>query len=80
MAWGYLLFRMDYNDERQWDTFEEGFNNLIDQSIRDDTGFARIAEGLMIKMVVDEALQGTSLAQVQEYAISLLSHAGLDGY
>lgn len=67
--WGFLLFRTDYSDESRWEKFEEGFNELVDKSTEDDKagsmGIVRIEEGLMVKMVVDEGLQGASMVDVR---------------
>ncbi|KAL8744814.1 MAG: hypothetical protein Q9190_002986 [Brigantiaea leucoxantha] len=67
--WGFLLFRTDYNDESRWKEFEQVFNELIDKSIEDDEvesmKIARIEEGLMIKMVVDEGLEGANMADIR---------------
>ena len=67
--WGFLLFRTDYSDESRWEKFEQGFNDLIDKSIEDDEtgtkGIARIEEGLMVKMVVDEGLEGANEADIR---------------
>ncbi|KAL9593326.1 MAG: hypothetical protein Q9219_007605, partial [cf. Caloplaca sp. 3 TL-2023] len=76
--WGYLLFRMDYNDECKWDKFEQEFNGLIDENIREEIHFIRTVEDFGIMAVVEEIFQGISLAQVQEYVIRLLFHVGLD--
>jgi hypothetical protein len=57
-----VLFRTDYSDGSRWESFEEDFNDLIDKSIEEDedgsTGIGRIEKGLMVKMVVGEALEG----------------------
>lgn len=67
--WGFVLFRTDYSDESRWERFEEGFNNLIDKSIEEDeegsTGIGRIERGLMVKMVVDEELEGARVEDIR---------------
>ena len=65
---GFVLFRTDYTDEGAWERFEEVFNMLGDESVAAETQGAEkpwMEEGVMVKMVVDDALEG---AQVEDVA------------
>ncbi len=64
-AWGFLLFRTDYTNERAWQTFEKKFNMLVATSLKigkDGIGsdYERIASGKTIKIISDKSLQGAS--------------------
>lgn len=61
--WGFVLFRTDYTDEARWERFAEEFNRIIDASIEEMVD-ERSKEGVMVKMVVDEDLQGASYGEI----------------
>lgn len=64
---GFVLFRTDYSDEDAWERFEEVFNNLVDESVAAEVqGEERkwVEEGVMVKMVVDDELQGAQAGDV----------------
>lgn len=66
---GFVLFRTDYTDEDVWERFEEVFNNLVDESVAAEVkGEERkwVEEGVMVKMVVDDALEGAQAGDVAE--------------
>lgn len=64
---GFVLFRTDYTDEGAWERFEEVFNKLIDESVAAEVQGAErewVEEGVMVKMVVDDALEGAQVGDV----------------
>lgn len=65
--WGFVLFRTDYTDEARWERFAEEFNRIIDASIEEMVD-ERSKEGVMVKMVVDENLQGASYGEIAQWA------------
>lgn len=64
---GFVLFRTDYTDEDAWERFEEVFNKLVDESVAAEVQGAErnwVEEGVMVKMVVDDALEGAQVGDV----------------
>lgn len=64
---GFVLFRTDYTDEGAWERFEEVFNKLIDESVAAEVQGAEnewVEEGVMVKMVVDETLEGAPVGEI----------------
>lgn len=69
---GFVLFRTDYKDEGAWERFEEVFNKLVDESVAAEVQGAErewVEEGVMVKMVVDDALEGAEVEDVSGYVV-----------
>ena len=69
--WGFLLFRTDYSDDAAWERYEQEFKRLTDKSVIDD-GAESIHDGCMVKMVVDEELEGSRMEDVRQCVAILL--------
>lgn len=64
---GFVLFRTDYTDEDAWERFENVFNKLIDESVASEVqGAGRdwVEDGVLVKMVVDDELEGAQVGDV----------------
>ncbi|MCJ1270852.1 hypothetical protein MMC22_010749, partial [Lobaria immixta] len=64
---GFVLFRTDYTDEDAWERFEEVFNKLVDGSVAAEVQGEEgkwMEGGVMVKMVVDDELQGAQAGDV----------------
>ena len=68
-AWGFILFRTDYTNDKTWQTFEENFRSLVAKSIAvGKPGIAadieRIAPGKTVQIISHPSLQGASVVDV----------------
>ena len=63
-AWGFVLFRTDYQDQSQWERFKEHFDAIVDISIgpyrSNMTNIESPFGGLNILIIDDPTLAGAS--------------------
>ncbi|KAJ5770622.1 uncharacterized protein N7511_002673 [Penicillium nucicola] len=64
---GFIMFRTDYSNEDLWNEFLEKFNEVLDAGIEDapaESGFARVADCVFMKIVDDDSLANESAERV----------------
>lgn len=58
---GFVLFRTHFTDEQGWETFENGFNELLDEGVAAACGesadFKRIEDKVFMRIVSDETFE-----------------------
>ncbi|KAI7192937.1 hypothetical protein D0869_01749 [Hortaea werneckii] len=58
---GFVLFRTHFTDEQGWQTFENGFNELLDEGVAaacgESTDFKRIEDKVFMRIVSDETFE-----------------------
>ena len=81
--WGFVLFRLDYNDDDLWDKFLEGFAKMVEKSIKEDegrsTGIGRIQQGLMIDIVLDPQMRDARIEDVPGY-VAFVPYHSIEGW
>ncbi|KAF2154795.1 hypothetical protein K461DRAFT_102381 [Myriangium duriaei CBS 260.36] len=64
---GFMLFRMDYNDDDRWDRFSEEYEKLLDSGIDNSEAGSdkeKINDKLFMKIVDDDIVNGTGVIGV----------------